>query len=872
MSGSERCLFRSTRFAIAAVALLTGATVHAQWVTYQNETATRSNVAAAVFSADPEEKDYGVGDFDMDGDDDLVVVRKQPATSAGGFPNVLLMNESGVLTDRTTLFASASAVSGAAGFLDATNDRDITVADVTGDGWPDLITAVTLGGNTAPKYMTHPRIYVNQGNDTSGNWLGFIFDDENRAPTMPAEPRFCAVSAGDIDGDGDLDLFFSDYDNGPYGRSGDVNDRLWINNGLGYFTDETATRMVAGSNASGFGANCVIIDVNQDGLLDIARHNVPTVNIVYNNPSNPGNFGPLQTAFAGSAYNFSIGDLNNDSKMDIISSDDGQDRYILGANVVGGQLTFGSEIPVTYTGGGADDGFSGTNKQVDLNNDGFDDVIIADFDVDVTGCGRRCHIFRNLGNLPNVTLQEQQISGSICGIPANQLEGTFDVAVMDINGDGYKDLVVGRCSGTAIWINQPPVGMSFSYPQGLPFFVAPGLPKTVQVQITPTGVSVINPSTATLWVSTGGAFTPQPLSSLGGNLFQGTLPALACIQEARFYVTCQDTFGTLRSDPPTAPAASYEYLGATGTSTIMIEDFEGTAPGWTVSNSPTLTAGAWELAVPNGGFLGSTMIVPATDAEQSTLATKCFVTKNASAPSSNFAFLMQNDVDGGYTDLISPIFNLAGTDGNVSFSRWFWGTSGLDSMVVSISNDGGSTWTSAATIAVTGGSNAWLVNSFRVGDFIPPTNQMRVRFRAEDSGFDNLVEGGIDAFRVDRYDCSICQPSVGLQGPGTTTLTVCGGNLTAGTTAVLSYAGGDPFNVAYLIADVALVPTPFAQGMSISPNPPIVSPVSLDAQGGYALNNVPGGIGPLTVYVQAVRIAAVPGFLDFSNGVSIVWP
>ena len=48
-------------------------------------------------------------------------------------------------------------------------------------------------------------------------------------------------------------------------------------------------------------------------------------------------------------------------------------------------------------------------------------------------------IYRNLGNLPNVALQVQ---GQV--IPNNMLSGTHDVAVMDINGDGWLDYYANR--------------------------------------------------------------------------------------------------------------------------------------------------------------------------------------------------------------------------------------------------------------------------------------------------------------------------------------------------------------------------------------------------------------------------------------------
>ena len=49
--------------------------------------------------------------------------------------------------------------------------------------------------------------------------------------------------------------------------------------------------------------------------------------------------------------------------------------------------------------------------------------------------------------------------------------GVHDVAIIDINGDGWDDLIMGRCSTTEIWMNQPPTGIVFSYPDGLPGYL-----------------------------------------------------------------------------------------------------------------------------------------------------------------------------------------------------------------------------------------------------------------------------------------------------------------------------------------------------------------------------------------------------------------
>ena len=75
---------RSIAYIWAILILLpaTGATAQS-WMTYANETATRLQSDPSVGVSDDREKDYIVGDLDMDGDDDLICVRKQPFTVVG---------------------------------------------------------------------------------------------------------------------------------------------------------------------------------------------------------------------------------------------------------------------------------------------------------------------------------------------------------------------------------------------------------------------------------------------------------------------------------------------------------------------------------------------------------------------------------------------------------------------------------------------------------------------------------------------------------------------------------------------------------------------------------------------------------------------
>jgi len=389
------------------------------WVRFSRDN-SRVNAPSSLVLGDLQEKDYAIGDLDKDGWTDLVVVRKEPFTSAGKFPNVLLMNEGGVLVDRTTEYASASDVNGDGGFLTPTNDRDVVIADFDGDGWLDLVTCTTLSGND-PKHISHPRIYMNLGEDGSGNWLGLRHEDARFPQLLLASgtaswPRFCAVDAGDMTGDGLPDLYFADYDSGGSG-GGDMNDRLLINDGNGFFTDESFSRMSSLMLSSDFGASVDIEDVNNDGVLDVVKNSGLTafIRVNYNNPGSEGNFNLTESPPTGTPYFTSVGDLNNDGRLDLVVSDDGTDRLMYNeGNDALGRVEWGPGLGFDFLSGG-DDGFGGNNYIVDLDLDGWNDVIITDVDVDISGCNRRTHIYHNPGGTPGSVIiprEEAQQSGS----------------------------------------------------------------------------------------------------------------------------------------------------------------------------------------------------------------------------------------------------------------------------------------------------------------------------------------------------------------------------------------------------------------------------------------------------------------------------
>ncbi|MCP3904838.1 MAG: VCBS repeat-containing protein [Planctomycetes bacterium] len=427
------------------------------WVQYVDETATRLVADPAVGADDVEEKDFAWGDVDGDGDVDLVIVRKQPFTSSGGRSNVLLLNENGVLVDRTAEKATQSNVPLDVGFLTATNDRDVVLVDVNADGFLDIVTAVDMSDGR-PKHIGHPRVYVNLGN-AGDAWQGFRYEATRipqllTAAGLAVTPRFNGLAAGDVTGDGAPDLYFVDSDFGAQPPGHDINDRLLVNDGSGFFVDDARVFGQPEMLVSWYGTAVEIVDMNGDGLNDIVKNSAPVptfrVSIVYNSIFTPGVFDVMDAVNENAPTFFSVGDLNGDGRPDLVTTDDGLDRYQLNLGPGPDQLAdFG-----TFVFPSPDQGFGGNTLVADLDADGLPDVIICDVDNEIAGCTRLTRFFRNVGGTTTASFEHAPPGG----LAESDRQGVHDVAVFDVNGDGFDDVVLGRCAGTRVWIAQPPLG------------------------------------------------------------------------------------------------------------------------------------------------------------------------------------------------------------------------------------------------------------------------------------------------------------------------------------------------------------------------------------------------------------------------------
>jgi len=787
---------RSTKIlALVSALACTGTTLAQNWVNYSNQTGTRLVAAAALIGADNHEKDFAWGDLDQDGDIDLICVRKFPGSIQGGARNLLLMNEGGVLTDRTAEYGQASDISGYSGLLDATNDRDVEAVDINNDGWLDLLTATTMS-DQVNSVLGQPRAYINLGDDANGNWRGFRFEVD-RIPTLfarggaAANPRFCDMAVADYNGDGFVDIFYTDYDtpetsgtlcydlngDGDTADAGecqqspaenptnDYDNKLLLNLGAanpGVFYDATTTVLSAAQINSGFGNMAVAGDFNGDGRQDIVRINTlitgQAVSVYTKNTTGLGF--ALKDIASGQPYHGDKADLNGDGRLDLVIVDDGQDKYLINTgNDATGQPNFTS-----YTIADSLSEFGNSTQVGDLDKDGRIDAIVTDVDADLgpfcpqtTGAAhsRRTHIYRNIySGSPAGILDE--ITPLI--IPAAELDWWTDVAVFDINGDTWPDLVAGTCTGLAVYINVPPTTITFAYPDGLPTTAAPGVAKSFRVQQNVAGGTVIADSTRLFWSVDGGAFQSAVLPSVGTNMFQATLPPFQCGQAVRFYVTATMDNGITFNDPSTAPTITNPISVQSGNSQPYSNDMEVSTSDWTVINEGGLTTGGWEVATPIGTTSGVYASAPAADA--SAVGTKAWVTQNGLAGGA----AATADVDGGTTRLVSPVLDLStATNATVTYSRWYFCSDAapagstpaeVDVLFVEISTDGGATWGRLENVSSYPTPNAWNRVSFSLRSAVPNlTSTMRFRFSITDSPDNSTTEVGIDDFSISAVVC-----------------------------------------------------------------------------------------------------------------------
>jgi hypothetical protein len=117
---------------------------------------------------------------------------------------------------------------------------------------------------------------------------------------------------------------------------------------------------------------------------------------------------------------------------------------------------------------------------------------------------------------------------------------------------------------------------------------------------------------------------------------------------------------------------------------------------------------------------------------------------------------------------------------------------------------------------------------------------------------------------------NVCQADLGFAGPGSSALSVCGGDLSTGTSATLSLTGAPSNTTAWLVLGLAATPTPF-KGGTLVPVPVLdATAYNTGAGGSVTITPIAGGGGPFSLIVQfGIEDAGQAQGYGFSNAVQV---
>ncbi len=214
-----------------------------------------------------------------------------------------------------------------------------------------------------------------------------------------------------------------------------------------------------------------------------------------------------------------------------------------------------------------------------------------------------------------------------------------------------------------------------------------------------------------------------------------------------YWLSGTDNAGNPSIYPAGSPAFAYSFM-IQSVVTIAADNMEA-ADGWTVGDAgDTASAGLWERVDPNAIFVGADQVTPEDDHTVDP-ANMCWITGQDDVGGSQGG----NDVDGGATTLMSPVYDLTGTSSvTVSYWRWYTNETGnapdSDTWQVQVSADGGG-WTTLESTMVS--DRSWTKQTFQLNTLLVDPTSVRFRFEASDLGSGSVVEAGVDDLTLTGY-------------------------------------------------------------------------------------------------------------------------
>jgi hypothetical protein len=283
--------------------------------------------------------------------------------------------------------------------------------------------------------------------------------------------------------------------------------------------------------------------------------------------------------------------------------------------------------------------------------------------------------------------------------------------------------------------------MIFEFPNPVPNAIDPAGGQTYDLTIRPVS-SQIQAGSEKMWFreGTSGAFTALTLQKQSGDTYRATFPATTCGSSLQFYFEASSTGGTVVRSPSTAPTDQLSTVSRISDAVALDDDFDGTTTNF---------VGSGNVGPSRGGFL-RTGPVTANNCNGPVIATgKAWVTGSLSSSC--------NDIDAGWTEMLSPSFDVAGGQTvalsiDTYLSNDTGGFPGEDPLTISASSDGGTTWVVVDTIYQ---SHGWTPRRYELQNFIAPSDTVRIKVRAEDLGAgDSQVKAAVDNVLVESIVCT----------------------------------------------------------------------------------------------------------------------
>lgn len=396
---------------------------------------TASFEAQQVFDTESEYFAVGMADLNNDGRSDLTV---EIYTSTPGTGAISVMFNTAVPGTTTPVFSERQTY--AVGNIPTGGN----VADVNGDGKPDLIIA-------------------NQTYDGSGNFVSVMINTAAAGATTPAfaapqafstGPFPLSVATADLNGDGKPDLVVAN------GNAANVSVLLNIT-APGATTPAFVAQQTFATQGTPLGL--AVKDVNGDGKADILATNIfdNSISVLLNTtPSSAAllAFSP-QTQITPVTVNalLTFADMNSDGRPDLLTTD-GSNQTV---NIMLNTTTLGASTPsfapaqmFQGAGGGAD------VLTADVNGDGKPDVITVNESTDSIS------VLLNATPPGSSTLSFAPTATFADGI------GLVHLAMADINDDGRPDIIATEVSSfdVAVLLNTTTTGATTPSFAGPVFF------------------------------------------------------------------------------------------------------------------------------------------------------------------------------------------------------------------------------------------------------------------------------------------------------------------------------------------------------------------------------------------------------------------